>query len=338
MNINEFNEIYLSYLKRNPTINDIKAHLKKSKNDFLIEIFNCKEYTSKVSVIGPNMDMLNRINLDMKFGSGYGNIFMHNSHLHYVSPNNVYDEIALTCPSYYDNKWHSILALTSNDNRVIVNSNTFYWERWQEMAKMYVAQNSHCRIYDRLIYTYHHIKNSQVSARKYINEECFLMANPFTCANSGHELSIILDAVNYLRKVSVAKIVVFGYAHKYPNNLNLLKLLVPEEKLLFIEFNVLYQFKKIHIIKQELHNICKHPQLIEELKSKILARYSGDITKFKGKKIVMIKSTRNIQVSRGTDQFICENLFMGLHKRGYLNINPNNITYMIWQCILCMRS
>jgi mRNA-degrading endonuclease HigB of HigAB toxin-antitoxin module len=324
MNINEFNEIYLLYLKRKPTISDINAHIKKDKNIFIREILNCKEYANIMSIYVPNLDLINKVNTTIKFNSGYGNIFMHNSSLYYTSPNNIYEYIGLSSPSYYENKWHSILAITTNDQRVITNSNTFYWENWQTLGEKWTIQNDHNKIYDRIVYTYHHIKNTPLKNRTYIDTECFLMANPYTGVNSGHELSIILDCVDYIRKANIQKIVIFNYSYKYPNNLYLLKLLVPEDNLLFINFNTVYQFRKIHIIKQELHNICKHQYLIEELKHKILAK-GGDVTKYKNKKIIMIKNIRNIQVLRSYDQFICERLFSELHKRGYVIINPEQM-------------
>ncbi len=324
MEINEFTDIYLTYLKRKPTITDINAHIKKDKQMFINEILNCKEYANVMSQRSLNMDLVSKMNT-IKFDSGYGNIFMHNSTLYYTSPNNIYNYIGICNPCYYENKWHSILGITTNDNRIITNSNTFYWENAHELDKKWKIHNDHTRIYDRLVYTYHHIKNTNVKNRTLIEPECFLMANPFTGINSGHELSIILDAVDYIRKNStIEKIVVFGYAFKYPNNLNLLKLLIPEDKLLFINFNTVYQFNKIHIIKQELHNITKHQYLIDELKNKITQKFP-DATKYKNKKIIMIKNIRNVQVLRGYDQFICENLFNELHKRGYVNINPEQM-------------
>lgn len=325
MNINELNEIFMTYLKRKPSILDVNAHIKKEKNVFITEILNCAEYFKVMSTYVPNIDLINKINTTIKFNSGYGNVFMHNSSLHYTSPNDVYDYIGLASPTYYENKWHSILALTSNDNRVITNSNTFYWENWETLGAKWMIQNDHNKIYDRIVYTYHYIKNTPIKNRTSIDTECFLLANPYTCVNSGHELSIILDAVTYIRRHNIPKIVLFYYAHKYPNNLNLLKLLLPETKFLFISFNTVYQFKKIHIIKQELHNIFKHQYLINELKTKIIAKYP-DATRFKNKKVIMIKNSRNSQVLRSYDQFICENLFAALHKRGYVIINPEEMS------------
>ena len=322
MNITEFTDIYLTYLKRKPTISDINAHIKKDKNLFINEILNCKEYANLISIISPNPDLLNNLNT-MKFKSGYGLIFIHNSSLHYTNQYNIYANITLTCPSYYENKWHSILAITQ-DNKIISNSNTFYWENAQNLEKNWTVQNDHNKIYDRIVYTYHFLKNSNINNRVHIDQECFLLANPHTCVNSGHELSIIFDSVDYIRKHNIQKIVIFNYAYKYPNNLNLLKLLVPEDKLLFIKFNVIYQFKKIHIIKQELHNICKHQYLIDELKYKIMAKYPNP-TKYKNKKIIMIKNIRNLQVARCNDQFICEKLFKELSKRDYVIINPEEM-------------
>ena len=66
MNINEFNEIYLLYLKRKPTISDINAHIKKDKNTFIREILNCKEYANIMSIYVPNLDLINKVNTTIK--------------------------------------------------------------------------------------------------------------------------------------------------------------------------------------------------------------------------------------------------------------------------------
>ena len=317
MNINELTNIYQIYLKRKPTIFDIEAHIKKDKSSFINEILNCTEYATLLSIYPTqNTNLLKNLNI-IKLDSGYGKIFMHNSLLHYTSQNNIYFNISLSCPSYLENKWLSILALT-NDNKVISNSNTFYWE-YADNTSCWKVIGKDNKIYDRLVYTYHYIKNSKIKI--FIKEECFLLANPFTCTNAGHELSIILDALYYIKDKNIDKIVVFGYAHKYPGNLNILKLFIDINKILFIDFNTVYYFNKIHIIKQTLHDIFKHPNIIEEVKKKIIGKYQN-IAKYKNKKIIMIKNSRNVQVVRTFDQFICEELFRELDKRGYININP----------------
>ena len=58
MNITEFNEIYMSLLKRRPTDGDIKAHIHKNRDKFILEVLNCNEFrllhlVPKVNVIPP---------------------------------------------------------------------------------------------------------------------------------------------------------------------------------------------------------------------------------------------------------------------------------------------
>src|SRR5271166_6868860 len=100
MNINELNEIFMTYLKRKPSILDVNAHIKKDKTAFINEILNCAEYFKVMSIYVPNYDLINKVNTTIKFNSGYGNIFMHNSSLHYTSPNDIYDYIGLASPGY----------------------------------------------------------------------------------------------------------------------------------------------------------------------------------------------------------------------------------------------
>ena len=44
MNYTEFTEIYISLLRRKPTEGDIKAHIHKNIDKFILEVLNCNEY------------------------------------------------------------------------------------------------------------------------------------------------------------------------------------------------------------------------------------------------------------------------------------------------------
>lgn len=62
MNLNEFNEIYKTMLKRNPNDGDIKAHIHKNKDMFILEVKTCREYlklcNNLVSIILPTKNRL----------------------------------------------------------------------------------------------------------------------------------------------------------------------------------------------------------------------------------------------------------------------------------------
>ena len=48
MNTNEFNEIYTTLLKRKPSIGDVKAHIHKNKELFIMEVKKCTEYNNLI--------------------------------------------------------------------------------------------------------------------------------------------------------------------------------------------------------------------------------------------------------------------------------------------------
>ena len=150
----------------------------------------------------------------------------------------------------------------------------------------------------------------------------FLLANPFTCTNSGHELSIILDSLVYIREHNIKNIIIFQYANHIPNNLELLKLLLDDEKLIYIDFNVIYKFKKIHIIKQELHHIHKHDNIINELKNKVYDRYNEKYDDYKNKSLLLLKTNRNNYVMSSMYCFKCSTLMDRFEENDFIYINP----------------
>lgn len=242
---------------------------------------------------------------------------LQDSKLAYVSPDHQYTNVLLSCPVYHQNKWQGILALQtfpqSSPYKIIINSNSFYWDNkgWQH-------QNGFHQIYDRMIYNYHHMCNFNREKYCHIHEECLLLGNTFTGVNSGHDLSVIMDTVNYYRKHSkqIQKIVILKSAHWFPNNLILLRLLLAEDanKLLEIEWNDVYYFDKIHIIKADIINLPKHTYLIDELRKKILdaASPTGWTP---NQNVALLKTHRNKNVVTVKNQLTCEKLLTELQKR-----------------------
>lgn len=261
-------------------------------------------------------------NLDTtRYGGDYGAMFPHNSKLSYFKPNNVYEDALVSCPLFKQNNWHAVLGITSTDepNKVIMGSNTFYWE-----TSAIKYQNTRHRIFDRMIYNYHRMRNYPKERHTVIKEESLLLANTFTGVNSGHDLSIILDVVAYYRAhaTTIQKIVILKAVHWYPNNLLLLKLLLgPKgcEKLFEMDWNKVYRFNKIHIFKTQMINISHHSSLCEELRQAVLQKSKHHKA---GARVVLLKTHRDKNVVTFTNQLICEGLLQRLEKAGWLILNP----------------
>ncbi len=268
-------------------------------------------------ILNNMLDTLDKV----RYGSSYANIFIHNSKLYTTSSTNIYTNVLLCCPLYYRNKWHSVLAITNNDdpNLVIANSNSFYWE---DKTSAFALQNKRHRIYDRLVYTYHRMRNYNKSKHIIITDECLLLANAFTSTNSGHELSLIFDAVSYYRThSSIKKILILPACHWIPNNYKLLNILLGTNanKVLFeIQWNKVYRLTNVHVPRLKIIQISLHASLIEELKQHVIAK-AKYVT---GSRVIILKTHRDKNVISVSNQLICENLLQRLQGAGWIIINP----------------
>jgi hypothetical protein len=253
----------------------------------------------------------------VRVGTGYSYIFLYNSRLAYTSPSNIYDDATVCCPIYGKNQWHSVLAITPNEF-VISNSNSFYWQATRYDVNAW--QNVAHRIYDRLIYTYHRAKNTPLESRQLITQESFLLANPFEGTNSGHDLSIIFDAVVYIRAhPTIKRVVILKAAEWFPSNLTLLKFLLKDgPEIWMMDWNMVYRFSKIHIIKQEILNIRKHHMICDE----ILARAISVGVAHQRRKVVLLKTHRDQNVITTRNQLICAKLLADLESHGYMVVQP----------------
>jgi hypothetical protein len=231
-----------------------------------------------------------------------------NSTLLFSRSNCMYLNAKVVCPEYDRDKWHGILA--SENNRIIQDSNTY-------TTAFHTYHERDHQIYDRLMFAYYKLCRDTVSPVETINEESFLMCNAFTGINTGHELSIILDAVKYIRgQPSIKRIYVLAAVHWYPNNYNLMLLLLPRRMIFELPFSSIFCFRKIHIIRQNCLDIMKHREIIKELRAAIPKR------KVQPKKIILVKCSRNQQVVRTDTAFVCEKLISGLEKHGFVFVNP----------------
>lgn len=285
---------------------------------------------------------------EFQYGSAYSHIFIHNSCLAYSNTTNRYANVLFCCPLYRSNTWHSALAITTSEtdktrdgrdrsNKVVTNSNSFYWEDKNASLKL---QNARHHIYDRLVFTYHRMKNYPRNKCITIDDECLFLANTFSGVNSGHELSIILDTVSYYRNhsSSIKRIVVLKAINWFPNNLILLKLLLGPEgsgKLMEVEWNKVYKFSCIHMFRSQIINITYHPRICEELRQLIMKSVSPGWKS--DAKVVLLKTHRDKNVVTVSNQLICEKLLVQLEKEGWLIINPETAD-VLQMCATLMKA
>lgn len=235
-----------------------------------------------------------------------------------------YNNILLTCFYHRENSFHSILAVDKDSEKYVTNSNS-YIEDHMYNNKSY---DDTYKIYTRLNVTYDLLMKKKISDTDIINilDECILFANPFSGVNSGHDLSIVLNAIQYyITKSLTCKVIVHTESLKIPRILEMIDLWIPKSKLLFIDYDKYYYLKSVHMPKQEYFHIFKHVPLINNMKSLILDRFY-DPDEFKNKKIVLIKNKSNVNVVRSGNCYYCQNLFKSLENTGWIIINPEKMS------------
>lgn len=243
-------------------------------------------------------------------------------HLLFSNSNNTYSNIRVSAVEYQKDCWHSILAVDKS-NRVVRTSNHFF-----ESYHKSKFQETKYKIYSRLDNTYTHICNTNAKHYLHIDEECFLMANSFSSVNSGHDLSILLDSVDYIIKHKIKTAILLSASKWYPNNLTLISYLLKKHdvNLIFIDFSKVYFFKKIHILHKEHMNIMKHQYLINDIiKNNQSMQFTKEQENLFNKKILLLKCHRNTQVTRRDTSLTCEKILKKLENEGYIYINPEQI-------------
>lgn len=242
--------------------------------------------------------------------------------LFFNNSNNIYSNVRVCALEYKRDCWHSIVAVDES-NRVIKSSNHFlefyYGSAFQE--------KSH-KIYSRLDSTYQHILKTSNEERICINQECFLMANSFSGVNSGHDLSILLDSIDYMIKHKIKTAILLSASQWYPNNLDLISFFLKNYgiNLIFINFSKVYFFKKVHILSKEHMNIMKHQYLIDAIiKNNQSIQFTKEQEVLFNKKILLLKCHRNSQVTRRDTSLTCERLLKKLESEDYIYINPEDM-------------
>lgn len=235
-----------------------------------------------------------------------------NSPYYTTNVNHVYTNTRVCSLSSDPLKWNSILAV--HDKMIIPDSNHFCinLDKWQ---------NDVHQIHDRLAYNYHYIKNKNESDVINITSEALLVGNSFSSKNSGHDLSIILDVLNYLiEHAEIKLLVLLDISKLYPNNLDIIKLFIRDlaVEIFFMEASYVYNFGTIHILPKEYINITKHANIISTIRNRLLEPHDH-----LPKRILLLKCHRNNQVTRRDTSLTCEKLINKLENdHGFTFINP----------------
>jgi hypothetical protein len=234
-----------------------------------------------------------------------------------------YTDVLLSFPYYGPNTFHSNLAIDYNTKKYIINSTSFIEDPMYGTKSFDMTY----KVYSRINLNYHALTTKSKNDPDVINitEECMLFANSFSGSNSGHDLSIIINALNYyIKNKLTCKILVHKESLKIPRNLEFIQLFIDKSKFIFIENDKYYFINNLHIEKPEFFAILKHKHIIEDAKKLIVERFF-DINDFKNKKIALIKHKGQKNVVRGGNCYYGDKFFDKLKANGWIILNPETM-------------
>jgi hypothetical protein len=252
------------------------------------------------------------------------NIFIWNKdYIGFKNDSNLYMDVIINTGSNKKGEWQNVIAVNYVDNspRVIENINHFI-----HGCKWPTSYNDRYKIFDNLVNNYNSIlQNVNNEDLTYYDENTyFSMLDAFSLSNSGHNLSEILDFANYLLKNNIKHVLIYkGY--KETHNFKLINLLLSDCTFYEVEFDKIYKFKNIIIIKPVFYDVLLHKPLIEKLKNIIIEKYADFYDECKNKSIILMKTHRNKNVMLTDTQFNCEDFLSNLEKKDYLYVIPEDI-------------
>ena len=231
------------------------------------------------------------------------------------------------------NLFHSILGV-DKENRVIHNSNSFLVDPNGEFSNLpgLNSYDSRHTIFTRLNDTYYKLKDDSPSER--VKEPMFLLANPFSATNFGHDLSILFDRISYYRSQRLTRSVVVS--ETIPRSLEICRMLLPNTPFYFLSNNKIVEFDDLLIGHNEIFHINKHSNLKEEVINKSLSSLTHSEQKYMGRKIFIVKNNSNKNIISSHTSFICDKTIDVLvNDYDFVCINPETmpieeiVTYLI---------
>jgi hypothetical protein len=234
----------------------------------------------------------------------------------------------LICPPVDATTFHAILAIDDKNN-IITNSNSFLEDHNFVNNPHTINYDNIHTIFRRINIAYKYLTTNPVTS--VIDREMFLLCNPFSGTNIGHDLSILLDRIyEYKQRKLNIPVVLTEFMKSVPRSIEVCQALLPDVEIYYIPNNTIIKFNKLHIAHNEIFNIIKHPELIQDIINFVVntPMIKNNIDNYKNKKILLIKTNRNKAVVSNWSRFQAEKtieLLTNTHE--YIYINPE-VTHM----------
>lgn len=124
-----------------------------------------------------------------------------------------------------------------------------------------------------------------------IEEPMFLLANPFSGRNSGHDLSILFNRIDiYLQRKYTMPVVITDSMLEFPFTYEICKILLPNTTFHILSKDTATIFKHLIVTKNVIFDINKHKYLHQQIIDHFITT-TENIDNYKNKKICLIKNT-----------------------------------------------
>lgn len=217
-----------------------------------------------------------------------------------------------------------ILAIKQN-NSIIHNSNSFLVDRnFVENKNTNIAEyDKHHNIFVGMNNNYKYLMD--ICCNNIIDTPMFLLANPFSGTNIGHDLSIIFDRIHYYKEHNFTCPVVVSYLYRtIPSGLDIINILLPNTIIYILEPNETIIFKQMTIPHNVIFDIEKHSNtIIKSIIESCIKMKGNEIDTYKNKKIFLVKNTSQKLIVTKSNMFECSKTMEFLrNNRGFIIINP----------------
>lgn len=237
----------------------------------------------------------------------------------YVGP------VKLYLPKSPPNKFHAILGLDEK-NRILASTNSFLEDpnfRNNTFSGRKDYDSIHT-IFTRLQETYDFMIQNTPTAT--VEEPMFLLVNPFSSTNIGHDLSILFHRIFLYRQQNLSIPVVIGdVTLQIPRAYEIIKLLLPKTAMYILPSDTYIHFKQLHVTENCVFDILKHGDIIQEIIERAVSSIQN-IEQYKGKKVFLVKTNFNKNVVSKWSMFQAEKVIPILEEKyGYVCINPEKM-------------
>ena len=238
--------------------------------------------------------------------------------------NHMYHDVILHTGQIKFKEWESCICtkFINGHLSILRDSNIYLQDKMIKLCNQDSNNEHFCNIYENIESNYDDVLNTSIFENTY-DDVYFYMMNPFSLSNSGHDLSINLNNIDFILKNNIKNVITLE-EYKQTHNFKLIQLLLCNRvTFIFLKSGTMYKFERMIIIEQVHYDIFRHSYLIKKLNNLIHEMYSNVYNDYKNKKILLIKTLDNPNIFRTDTAFDCKSWIQ--KQKDYVFIVPEEM-------------